>query len=411
MSLNRKRITIFATLGTVILILTILVIKLASGYRPDFTTGGLRPTGLLVATSIPDGAQIYLNGKLKTATDETLNLSPDEYQVEIRKDGFHSWKKTLIIKKELVTETDAHLFSSFPDLKALTFTGAENPILSPDKQKVVFSVATASATKKGLWVLDLGDLPLGLARSPRQIIASAPGGRDFTQAGYQWSPDSKQILVTLADRPAPLGHPTARPGQTITEYFILDTDRLNEDTQLIDISTTLDLVLDRWKLDQDMGLKEQISNLPKQLLASLENKVDNLQFSPDETKILYTATASASIPAEIIPPLPSANSQPEERNLEPGRIYVYDIKEDRNFFIRKTADPGTISWFPTSKHLFLVQTDKITILEYDNTNYTDVYSGPFENSFAFPFPGANRLLILTSINPDTPPNLYAVTLR
>ena len=71
----------------------------------------------------------------------------------------------------------------------------------------------------------------------------------------------------------------------------------------------------------------------------------------------------------------------------------------------------TLRWFPTSKHIFLVQKDKISIIEYDGVNLVDVYSGPFENSFAFPFPAGNRLLVLTSIGKDTPPNLYAISLR
>ncbi len=140
-----------------------------------------------------------------------------------------------------------------------------------------------------------------------------------------------------------------------------------------------------------------------------------VSFSLDETKILYTATVSAQIPEKLISPVPAANSQPESRDLEPGKIYVYDIKEDKNFYIidaptTQNSQP-TLSWFPTSRHLFLVEEDKIVIMEYDGTNRAEVYTGPFEKSFAFPFPSGNKLLILTSLGRDTPPNLYAINLR
>ena len=124
------------------------MIKLAQGYRPDFSTKSLLPNGLLVATSNPNGAQLYIDGRLKSATNTTLNLSPGEYEVEIKKDGYIPWKKTLIIKKELVTKTDAYLFPTFPDFKPLTFTGVESPILSPDGQKVVFAVSENSNSSK-----------------------------------------------------------------------------------------------------------------------------------------------------------------------------------------------------------------------------------------------------------------------
>lgn len=423
---NKKRLIIFFSLALIISTIAFITIKLAEGYRPDFAEKTLKPTGLLVATSTPEGAQLWIDHKLKSATDVTLNLPPGKYEVEIKKDGFTSWKKTLQIKKELVTQTDAYLFSTFPDLKALTFTGAADPLLSPDGQKVLFSVSQASLGKNGLWVLDLADRPLGLSREPRQIITSPPtggAGRDFTQSERQWSPDSKQILAILRDRPA------SPSGELTTENFLLETDRLNPAVDLIDISENLVQIQNDWEEERQIRQKAQFNKLPDELTEALGQAIDNVRFSPDETKILYTATGSATIPEEIVSPLPAANTQPESRQIEPGKTYVYDLKEDKNFFIMEEPKevnpipapttrltthypPSTpLSWFPTSKHLFLVQNDKITTIEYDGTNQVDVYSGPFENSFAFPFPSGNRSLILASIGKDTPPNLYAVSLR
>jgi len=400
MSLNKKRAFFFASLFVGVVGLAFLIIKLAQGYKPDISGRTLRPTGLLVATSEPDGAQLFVDSRLETATNTTINLSPGEYEVEIKKDGFFPWKKTLTLKKELVAKTDAYLFSSFPDLKVLTFTGAADPLLSPDSQKVLFTVATASASKQGAWVLDLTDRPLGFNREPRQILQSAPKGRDFSQAQYEWSPDSKQLLITLGK-----------------EVFLVEANKLNPATSLINISQTLGVLKKRWQEEKTVKNEAKISKLPEKLLEALDGAVDNIQFSPDETKILYMATASAAIPDKIIPPLPAASTQPETRQIEVDQKYVYDLKEDRNFLISKPESPpadragSQVSWFPTSRHLFVVQDDEINLVEYDNQNWTAVYTGPFENSFAFPFPSGNKILILTSIGKDTPPNLYAISLR
>lgn len=401
---NKKRLLLLISIFSGIIIVAFFVIRLAQGYRPDFSTKSFKPTGLLVATSIPDGAQLWIDGKLKSATNTTISLSPGKYEVEIKKDGFTAWKKTLQLKKELVTQTDAYLFSTYPNLTALTFTGAANPLLSPDGQRVIFAVSEASAGKNGLWVLDLADRPLGFPRGPRQIIASAAGGRNFAKGTYVWSPDSKQILLTLENRPGP-------SGKTTSENFLLDADKLNLDVNLVDISSTLLITKQRWEEEETIRKEAQISKLPKKLLEIIGGSVENLQFSPDETKILYTATASASIPKEIIPFFPTASTQPESRQIEPGKIYVYDLKEDRNFYIMDKGDGRNLSWFPTSRHLFFVEEDKATIIEYDGTNQVVVYSGPFENAFAFSFPAGNRILVLTTIGKDTPANLYAISLR
>ena len=78
--------TLFSTL--IIVALTYLAINYAKGgYR--ITDTGLSPeTGLLSANSFPSGAEVYINDKLVTATDDTLYLDPGEYQVRISQDGF-----------------------------------------------------------------------------------------------------------------------------------------------------------------------------------------------------------------------------------------------------------------------------------------------------------------------------------
>ncbi|MGB9707107.1 MAG: PEGA domain-containing protein, partial [Microgenomates group bacterium] len=339
MDIKKKRFLLFFGAVAFIFGAAVLVIKLAQGYRPDFSTKSLRPTGLLVATSIPDGAQVFVDGKLKTATNTTINLSPGEYEVEIKKDGFFPWKKTLQIKKELVTKTDAYLFANFPDLRALTFTGAQNPVLSPDGTKVVYAAASPSASlsKQGLWILELTDRPLGLSREPRQIVANTPN-YDFSKANYRWSPDSKQILVTFKN--------TLGKGKTAkikTENFLLDSDKFNPLTSFQDITPTLSFLEISWQKEEETHLQTQLSKLPKKLLSTLDGRIANLQFAPDETKILYTATASASIPQILTSPPAVVNTQKEEREIKPNRIYVYDFKEDKNFFIMEAPAKSTVS--------------------------------------------------------------------
>ena len=139
-----------------------------------------------------------------------------------------------------------------------------------------------------------------------------------------------------------------------------------------------------------------------------------ISFSPDESKILYEATASATIPKVIVPPLIGTNSTTEDRNIKPGKLYVYDSREDKNYFLLDKKElPGAIHWFPTSKHLLLTLKSKIDILEYDRTNWVTIYSGPFTDNFVAPWSNGSRIIILTNLNGDalSLPNLYTVNLR
>jgi hypothetical protein len=395
--MTRTRALIFFLILLLISGFTLVAVKLAQGYKIDWRGGSWRPTGLLSATSIPEGAKIFVDGELTSATNNTISLSPGIYEIEIKKDGYSSWMKILEIEKELVTKTDAYLFPTVPDLQALTFTGAADPVLSPDGTKVVYKVDGSDYTKNGIWVLDLTNLPLGISREPRLILQSAPRGRDFSQAELEWSPDSKQILVKLV--------------QAEEENFLIDAGSETKATALVDVSASLPLIKQRWLGEKDIRQAQKLAKLPEELRELLEKNTKEISFSLDETKILYTATGSADLAEEYQSPLPAASKQKQERSIKPGQIYVYDIKEDRNFRIMEEEEKIHVSWFPTDKHLLLVQEDKVEVIEYDGINRVTVYSGPFENSFAFAFPGGTRLLILTTLGKDLPPNLYAVSLR
>ncbi|MFH1971348.1 MAG: hypothetical protein ABIJ05_03140, partial [Patescibacteria group bacterium] len=107
-----------------------------------------------------------------------------------------------------------------------------------------------------------------------------------------------------------------------------------------------------------------------------------------------------------------------------GRIYVYDIKEDRNFLIAENSDgfivdgivPANprkrLAWFPNSNNLILAEEGRIYIMDYDGTNRQEVYSGAYIAPYAFPFASNQRIMILTNLGADSStPNLYSLTIK
>lgn len=132
------------------------------------------------------------------------------------------------------------------------------------------------------------------------------------------------------------------------------------------------------------------------------------------------------------------NSTEENRELKPRAVYVYDIKEDRNYPVgdaalftpapkptptpktkTKTADTTptepqlTLKWLPSSRHLVFVAKEKVQIMDYDGSNVRTAYAGPFWDSFAVPWASGGKLVILTNLNSGAAPanNLYVVNLR
>lgn len=376
------------------------IIAYGRGYRVDLTNYSLNSTGLVVIQSEPSGAQIFIDGKLKTATAATLTLPPGTYTVTIAKAGFQSWEKHIKVQGEIVNKIDALLLPTNPSLTALTASGITSPVLSPDGSKLAYIVpdvstpassSTTTAISPGIWVLDLIDKPLGLNRDAREIAKS--NGIDFTHATLSWSPDNKQILATFT-KPA--------------TYYLFDLDTFTEFPIPI---TTIKTVQTDWKTIKDQHEKEQLSTLPKPIIDIATSSARIISFSPDETKILYQASISATLPQVIIPPLLGPNSTEEIRSIKPGSIYVYDVKEDRNYLV-STAQ--TIpQWLPSSRHLVLVRKNTVEIMDFDGVNRHTAYAGPFWDSFAVPWASGGKLVILTNLNPQANAldNLYIVNLR
>ena len=401
------KVRVLAFLLTLVVVGTVgyLGSLFARGYRFDGKGLKMSPNGLLVANSDPDGASVLVNGELKTATDATLSLSPGTYDVEIKKEGFMSWKKRLTIEKEIVTEANVSLFRSVPSLTPVTFSGSANPVASSDFTKIAYAVYPENGddpTKVGLWVMETLNLPFGFGKEPRRITDG-----DLTKASWTWSPDSREILLTN------------RQG-----VFLMDTGSFTPQTQRVNVASKLKETQALWDKEKRTKLEARLRNLPPEHAEVFTRKVQYLAFSPDETKILYTASGSATMKADLVKQLPGASTQKQEREIKEGQTYVYDIIEDRNFLIEADSAELTISpdlyatskkslsWFPTSNHLVLVEEGQIIILDYDGTNRQIVYTGSFVSPYAFPFASTSRLLILTNLGADSSlPNLYSVTIK
>jgi hypothetical protein len=402
----RKQIVISALILLFMLAATALVVIYGRGYRFDFSNGGanLSGTGLLVATSSPDGAQVFVNGHLTTATANTINLAPGSYQVKIVKEGYLPWQKTLVIKNEVVTKADALLFPSAPKLESITNLGAQTAVLDPSRTKIAYTVASQSATKNGIYVLDTTIRPILTLQSSSTQIANDTLNT-FSKAKLQWSPDGSELLASI-------------PGEISETTYILQTDGLKSPQDVTETMTTVNALWDKQKTDREKSL---VDGLPKRLKTIVLSDFRVIDWSADETKILYVASQSAELPVIITPRLIGADSTPESRSIQKNSVYVYDIKEDRNYkIVDSLSDSDNLNiysaspivWFPDSKHLIYNHNKKIDIMEYDAINQTTVYAGPFLDSYVFPWSDGSRIVILTDLgNPNSAPNLYTIGLK
>lgn len=395
-----KKIFLYIATFLFLVIATTGVILYGKGYNLIFGDGkiGILGTGLLAATSIPDGAGIYVNNHLTSATNNTISLSPGTYDIKIVKSGYFPWEKKITIEKEVVSTAHALLFPVAPKLENITDIGVSNPVIDPSLSKIAYTVSSFDNPREnGIYLLDMSLRPILTLQSASTQIADDTLDT-FSKAQLSWSPDAKELVATIS------------AGIDTTTTYLLKTG-FNQIPQ--DITATLPSVQALWKEQKANQEKSQLFGLKIKLQNLIKENFQILSWSEDESRILYTATNSATLPSIITPPLIGTNSTPEERQIQKEAIYVYDMKEDKNFKILDSMPQNlSLSWFPDSKHLIYVADKKIIIMDYDGQNRITVYAGPFIDGYVFPWPDGSKLVILTDLgNLNISPNLYTIGLK
>lgn len=432
-----SKLVIRLILAIVFGIAFILIVGYARGYRLNFGKQEVTSTGILVATSSPDAAKIYINGELYGVTNSNITLPPGDYHVELKKEGYSTWGTDLKLKGELVMRADGILFPQNPSLSPLTSLGIVKAFYYEKSNNVILLADSGEATdvpaelaKDGIYFLDNARRQLSLFNPLKLLVAKKlfPAGVDFANATISMSPDQKEMLFDVG-----------------TRTYLLSTTE--ETTDLIDVTRSREAVLAVWKTKREADLKKVLETFKKPFPLIASASFDIISFSPDEIKILYVAKQDVSIPKILNPGLVSINQRPQTRDIKVGRVYIYDKKEDTNYELTPpqsiadlitsipvnpipspattiaepldletsqniTALASKLIWYPDSKHIIMRETNKITIVDYDNSNKQTVYSGPIVSDF-ISITTDGRLLILANLNPQTNklPDVYAVGIR
>ena len=127
---KRARTILFFICALLFLIIAPTIVLYSMGYRFDFDSKKIVATGAFYLKVWPKKAEIYLGSKQKKKTDFFFgsayidNLLPKKYEIEVRKKGFHLWRKTLEIEEGRVTE----LKNIYLIPKDLSFVNAVNNI-------------------------------------------------------------------------------------------------------------------------------------------------------------------------------------------------------------------------------------------------------------------------------------------
>jgi len=376
-----------ALLVIILMGITTLLFLYTAGFRLNRDAGkpeiDLGKTGMISAKSQPEGANVYVDGTLRTATNDTIQgIDPGTYKLEIKKKGYVDWTKDIEVFAELVTDITAVLISQTPRLEPLTNTGAVAPSVSPTGNKLAFF--SKDPENPGIWVIPIESNALNLFRTnPYVVIEDTIALKYSDGKEILWSPDEKFLLVTTISN---------------IKYLInLETRNalVSKDSDQVVASWEQDVVEKRTELVSRFDIPQEIKNI------STSNKT---VWAPDDKKILYTT---------------QNNDVLEYRVYNMEKPLPIGEKVENVVFTTKASDPQPkITWYSDSFHLILTEGDvmsaktgKISIIRIDGTNKTEIFNNVLYSDSVFTAPSGDKIIILTTFKSGDTPNLYTIGIK
>lgn len=144
---------VYILFAAVFLIITPTIILYTQGYRYNFKRGRIQKTGILIASSIPKRADIYLNGKLIEGDQTPVRverLLPADYEIKLSKDGYHDWSKRLqILENSTTFAEDVILWKSNTPVEIGNYTiisslnsrdNKKNAFITKDREVMFFDL-------------------------------------------------------------------------------------------------------------------------------------------------------------------------------------------------------------------------------------------------------------------------------
>jgi DNA-binding NarL/FixJ family response regulator len=323
---KRRRHTIqlfigYALVAIAVLLATATLIYYAYGFGVT-RQGDLVQKGLVFVSSQPSGAQLFINGKQRGTTNAKLNLDAGKYAIDIKRQGYHDWRRTInvdggsvehyvypfLFPKELTTKEVA-TFDAAPRLTTQ----------SPDRRWLVAQSDVNDETKFYAYDLSRSQEDVGTPVSFKieQSLLS-PSAEPATWKVVEWSSNNRHMLFLrtfIAD------------GIEKSEYILVDRQRPEGSYNLsreldIDAATTTLTLLDK-KPDAYYVHDKASGDLSR---ATLDN--------PALEKVLSDVSAYKSHGADTIVYV-TAKGAPD------GRVIAKLSDDDQEYTMRTLAASAT----------------------------------------------------------------------
>lgn len=307
----------YALMATLLTVATIFLWFFSFGFNFDPKTNSVIQNGLIFIDSHPESATVLVNGQDKGQTDARMVLPAGNYDLELRREGYRSWKHGVALEGSTIerliypflfptklVSDDAETFSAVPTLASQ----------SPDRKWLIvhqsdvlsnFTVTDLSKEKIKATVLSI----------PESVLNKT--GVNHLLTPVEWSTDNKHLVIK-------------HEYDGGSEFVLIDRESADKAVNLnkhfgikfSDMSLR-DKKFDRYYLhDKDTGDLVD-ANLDDKKTTQIASKV--LSFQPHGDDIILYATDLGKSKDNVTVIIKDGNKSYTLRELPKSQKYLLDL--------------------------------------------------------------------------------------
>ncbi len=408
---KRNRLILLIFCAILFFLIAPLTLFYSQGYRFDFDEKKFVGTGGLYIQVSNTSAEIYLNGKFirKTGflsnTALIKNLLPKKHDVEIRKIGFWSWKKSLSIEEKKVTKIENVLLIKKDIFFSVLAQDVEDFLVSEDGKKILLK----EISEEGKWFLEELSLENGVKReilegmeivdlkwdsSKNRILLQTSSGKEISYFLLDYTPQIP-ILSELDFLDEETENISFNPKNNNEFFYLKDqvmfkTDLQNrEDTgqaflnNLLTFKTTKDDII--WlstsgflfKTDYSGRTKEVLNRKPFFVQKEKEYKIEiqNSEIFLLENSDLYYLSPEGTL-EKILEGVQGIKFSPDYKKVvywNDHEIWILEFEPEykKVFLTRFSKKIGDCFWLTPYYLIFNVE-EEIKISEIDNRDKLNI---------------------------------------
>lgn len=210
----------YVLIGLVLLLATTILLFQAFGFGID-RHGRLIQNGLVYVSSAPDGAEIYVDGKRRDNTNTRLLLPAGQYVFEVKRDGYHPWKRAITVEGGTLQRFDYPFL--FPEQFTTSTTKQYNaqPGLVSQSLDRRWVLIHNNGDTFDLFDLDVDDPTPESLTVPGEILSAGTNTTGWEEV--EWADDHKHVVLKRL---------FTKNGQPSSEYVLIDREEVARSVNL-----------------------------------------------------------------------------------------------------------------------------------------------------------------------------------